>query len=113
MSEPEVFEGIDWASGKDRGYHVVTIGPDATPETVQAFRDAYDLGVAWAEAEAALPWGFRLEVIGPLSETRWQARYLPPFMPYDEWHRALRVGSGNTPVEALRALAVALREVPA
>jgi hypothetical protein len=53
-----VFEGIDWAAGTDRGYHVVTIGPNATPEDVQAFRDAYELGVAWAEAEAALPEGW-------------------------------------------------------
>ena len=79
MTRTRAFEGIDWSNGSDRGYHVVTIGPDATPEDVRAFRDAYDLGCAWAEAEAALPGQApRLTCLAPLLATGQQMLGMQP-----------------------------------
>jgi hypothetical protein len=79
----------------------VTIGPDATPEDVQAFRDAYELGCAWAEAEAALPEGGRIEYVEWISPGYRAAASI-----MGEWF----YGEGDTPAAALRALAERLRE---
>lgn len=121
-ASPRTFEGIDWSRGRDHGYHVVTIGPDATPEDVQAFRDAYALGSAWAEAEAALPEGWHIEAVtraaiyGDVSENahpggkpigdEWIAA-AQRNRPNGTWERCCAEGTGMP--EALRALAARLR----
>jgi hypothetical protein len=108
---PKVFEGIDWANGRDRGYHVVTIGPDATPEDVQAFRDAYELGCAWADAKAAKPEGWMGTSLAEQTEGNWRAYSSRRHSgPRDERHFEIVTAVGPTPAAALRALAERLRE---
>ena len=110
----KAIEGIDWGTDSDRGYYVVSIGPDPPPETVQAFRDAYELGSAWAEAEAALPEGWRLE---SLERGGMDVRYVVGGIDRLEWWEATargpfdrrQLGKDSTPVRALRALASRLR----
>jgi len=99
-----VFEGMDWSAGGDRGFHIVSLGPHATPEDVQAFRDAYDLGCAWAAAEAELPdgWGI-LSLI--FDAGRWGAAAYDASFTGRPWHQRYRRASGDTPVAALIALA--------
>ena len=108
MGRVKAFEGIDWANGRDRGYHVVTIGPDATPEDVQAFRDAYDLGCAWAEVEAALPdeWAIRIMTCNCSPDRTWKVSAGPDLGPLAD----PAVYVEDTPAAALRALAAKLRE---
>lgn len=116
MSEAKVYEGIDWGNGTDRGYMVVTIGPDPTPESVQAFRDAYDLAAAWAEAEAALPEGWRLYGVQYTGDEPWSLRVWRAWaglVPYGEDENPYRASVGYTPAAALRALAAKLREMKA
>lgn len=79
-----------------------TLSHDATPEEVQAFRDAYELGAAWAEAEAALPEGWDVHLWGD-HEAGWSAQSCD-----DYGLRAL--ATGPTPAAALRALAAELKE---
>ena len=108
---PRVFEGMDFGEGRDRGAYVVTISPDATMEDVQAFRDAYELGCALAEAEAALPegWTFSLtRAIRPASEGAAPTYYATASRPWDDGAVEFQV-SGPTPAAALRALAAKLR----
>ena len=107
-----LFEGIDKSSGADRGVHVVVIGPDASPEDVQAFRDAYELGCAWMAAEAALPEDLMLRLDGSIvrkgslyyAEAIRDLAAIRQGHGYDVVHDA----SGPTPAAALRALVARL-----
>lgn len=99
-----VFEGFDAAKAGDAGFHVVMVGPDATPDDVQAFRDAYELGLAWAEAEAALRFvGDSITLTSPEGDHAKDGTYTA-------WNGETITATGPTPAAALRALAARLRE---
>jgi len=79
------------------------------PAKVQAFQDAYDLGCAWAEAEAALPEGwYALDLRRNPPETEAQYRYVAST--YNSVVDPEYGGSGPTPAAALRALADVLSQ---
>lgn len=120
MTRAAVFEGFDAARAGDAGFHVVMVGPDATPDDVQAFRDAYELGLAWHEAMRLLPEGGEMMVGSDLAnppERRYEAEAYPRVRHEGpdgyEWEGVpfqTQEGCGPTPAAALRALAARLRE---
>jgi hypothetical protein len=72
-----------------------------------------DLDAAWAEAEAALPEGWRLAVQRTDEDfDTWAATGVSQAFFDGESDDAYADGQGPTPAAALRALAVALAEVP-
>lgn len=83
----------------------------ATPQITSHEDDRFgELDRAWAEAEAALPEGWAVNLLwGTITEERW-AVSAGPFPSVPE-HAALhQVAGGPNPAAALRALAVKLRE---
>lgn len=93
------------------GKPICCFGCDHRPASSTEPRDALAgaLDVAWAEAEAALPEGWRIHMLSVTASDEWQAvagvredRGQDPFI-------ALEVGP--TPAAALRALTERLREV--
>lgn len=91
---------------------------DAFEEALQV-PDSLD--AAWAEAEAALPEGWRPATVGPADpdaydeagnpiSAPWVASVVSPAFFDGENDREWACGSGPTPAAALRALAAKLRE---
>lgn len=69
-----------------------------------------DLGTAWDEAVAALPEGWDINVLwGTTTEDRWGA-HAGPFPAVAGAYHDSETAGGDTPTEALVALAEALRE---
>jgi hypothetical protein len=89
----------DWNSDQDIAQALYDVG--------LRVRDADDLGAAWAEAEAALPEGWAINLLwGTVTAERWGANAGP--WPADPRERGA-FGGGDTPAAALHALAAALR----
>lgn len=82
-------------------WYTITIDPPMPWEKVQA---AYELGCAWAEAQAALPEGWRLSLEMAEIGFPYEAR-----AEHDRNDPAY-TGHAYTPAAALRALAARLRE---
>jgi hypothetical protein len=94
--------------GSDEGKTIVDLGPEPTQREIDEFRSAYNLGLAWAEAEAALPEKGRMIGVRMLpGDAGWmaEAQTNPFATPYREYR-----DHGLTPAAALRALAAKLRE---
>lgn len=119
---PFISIGFDKAEDKDRSTYVVTVGPDATQGDVEAVRAAYALGLAWAEVEAVLPERSflrvgHLVVVDYLSEfpnhpERLTDQYEARAHLWDEargGYMSYVSGEGDSPAEALIALAAELR----
>ena len=78
-----------------------------------ALAAALELGLAWQEAEAALPEGWAKENLQhtAMMDQRWQAEAGSRIGPVIQWNKVRTViAEGPTPAAALRALAARLRE---
>jgi hypothetical protein len=95
--------------GDPDGMTYVELGERPTPQEVEEFRRAYDLGMAWAEAEAALPEGWsgpslhRIAISGTVT---FVARASSTYLVDPQGIEA----EAAAPAAALRALAAKLRE---
>ena len=84
---------------------ILSFGENVTPEEVESIKAQFELGAAWAEAEAALPeyWYIRsLMLSHPYSAPTWEV------VAADQ--RRIITAQGPIPAAALRALAAKLRE---
>lgn len=92
---------VAWHNDGDSCSGVLCMNPE------HGWGGAGALDAAWTAALAVLPARHSLQ-LGTNNRGTYEARAVPPFMPYPEWHEALTEGYGDNGPEALRELTAAL-----